>query len=280
MTDHRSKLVGLALAFLFAGSSISAQNKSIPEAGFVGTFSSPYSTIIIYGRGRYREAWGDCTTESYESGTYSYTHGILSLVAKERGVRNRGDKHWQSLFDPKIYREFNGDDTPRAREREFVLVEWASRLYLMEGDSLTDFVNVINFGIEPRSSNNCVWPVVGAFHLREGDEKKIVTGNPSLPENPSSMILKKPVEAEIVAIEGNGEQRIAILNQGTEAGLRPGMRLLLDGGQPKLWGGMQIISASDHTARMSLDETAEVGKKVISKFQQVKLTVTIKKQDN
>jgi hypothetical protein len=43
-----------------------------------------------------------------------------------------------------------------------------------------------------------------------------------------------------------------------------------------VWGGMEILSVTDHTARMTLDEKAKVGDKVISKFEQVRLTVSIK----
>lgn len=275
MINHNPKLSALSSVLVLLAISVHAQQKTqAPE--FVGKFISPYSTITLDSTGRYRENWGDDTTESYESGKYTYEGGKLSVLVARTGARFHGDKHWHNLFDSKTYRKFNGDDPPRPLQREFSLVKWGDRLYLMKRESFAAFVNVINFGIEPRDNNGCVWPVVGAFHLRDGDEKKTVVGDPSLPDNLVEMILPKPVEAMIIGIEGDGDDKVAILDRGIEAGLRPGMRLLLGRGQPKLWGGMQILSVTDHSARMSLDEKATIGDKVTSKFEQVRLTVTIK----
>ena len=275
MINHYTKLSSLSSVLVLLAISVHAQQKT-PASEFVGKFVSPYSTITIDSTGRYREQWGGDSTESYESGKYTYEGGTISFLAAKAGTRFHGEKHWQNLFDPKIYRKFNGDDPPRALQREFSLVKWGDRLYLMERESFVAFVNVINFGIEPRDNNGCVWPVVGAFYLRDGDEKKTAVGDPSLPDNLVGMILRKPTETMIVGIEGDGHEKVAVLDRGIEAGLRPGMRLLLDRGQPKLWGGMQILSVTDHSARMSLDEKATIGDKVISRFEQVRLTVTIR----
>src|SRR6266850_6991553 len=203
----------LFLLVLLAASSVQAQRRALKESELIGKFSSSYSTITVEATGNYHENWGDCTTESYESGKYSYSEGVLFLAATKRGVRNRGEKRWRNLFDRDVYQKFNGDDPPRATRRGFLPITWGERLYLMEKEDLIDFTNVINFGIEPRAETGCVWPVVGAFYLREGDGNKTATGYPSLSEDLVSMILKTPIEAQIVGIEGEGDEKIAILNQ-------------------------------------------------------------------
>jgi len=254
---------------------ISARSQSASE--LIGRYSTQKFALELNANGKYRRTWGDCTTESYEQGTYTLSERMVSLVVQRRGVRQRGDHRWQNLLDARINEKFNGDDAPWPTRWELFAVRWGTRLYLMEKDSFVDFANAINFGLEPRAGAACDWPV-GGFYLRDGDGNKRVTGSPSLPNDVLKMVLDKPVAAEIVAIERDGETEVAILNQGTDAGLRTGMRLLRDSGQPKFWGGMQIISTTDHSARLSLDEQARVGDKLISRFERVRILVKVNQE--
>ena len=157
MINHNTRFSSLSSVLVLLAISVHAQQKT-PATEFVGKFISPYSTITLDSAGRYREQWGDDSTESYESGKYTYEGGKISFLAARSGTRFHGEKHWHDLSDPKVYRKFNGDDPPRALQREFSFVKWGDRLYLMERESFVDFVNVINFGIEPREKNGCVWP--------------------------------------------------------------------------------------------------------------------------
>src|SRR5258707_14790724 len=152
MINHNMKLSSLSSVLVLLAVSVHAQQKT-PAPEFAGAFISPYSTITIDSKGHYREAWGDDSTESYENGKYTYEAGRLSFLAARAGTRFHGEKHWHNLFDRNVYRKFNGDDPPRALQREFSFVKWGDRLYLMERESFVDFANVINFGTEPRDKN-------------------------------------------------------------------------------------------------------------------------------
>jgi len=267
---------GCLFAVLMAAP-VRAQTQAVELSTLFGTYSTSKFTLTIDRTGHYRQTWGDCTTESYEQGTYVVKDNVISLVVAKRGVRDRDAKHWKNLLDPKIWKRFESSDEPWPMQWQLFPITWGERLYLMEKDDFVDFANAINFGIEPRAGVVCDWPW-GGFYLREGDNNKRVSGRPLLPEDVVSLLLDNPVEAEIAGIERDGEARVAILNKGTIAGLRPGMRLILQGGQPKYSSEMKIIAANENSARLRLDEEAKVGDKVFSNFERVRLTIRLNQQ--
>ena len=96
-------------------------------------------------------------------------------------------------------------------------VTWGGRLYLVAEAQWMAFCNAINQGKEPRSDE------YGDFFLRNGDEKKAVTGLPSVPESWDRYLLKEPIRAVVVKVLPFGGTRI---NIGSASGLKKGMELV------------------------------------------------------
>jgi hypothetical protein len=77
----------------------------------------------------------------------------------------------------------------RGIAREYVLVLWSGRHYLVGVDQAKEFVNAVNAGREP-CDGFCV-----EFLLRRGDESIVVDGHPALPEEWRAWLLEQPIEA-------------------------------------------------------------------------------------
>jgi len=187
-------------------------------------------------------------------------------------VKSHGqsDDQAKDLLDPKVYKEiYHEEMVADDRKDELVPVTWGERLYLMHKDSLVEFCNAINLGLEPRTSLGTDW-YLGLSYLRNGDESKKTKGHPSLSNDLIGLLLEKPVEAEIINIERKGNKAVAIINQGSEAGLKPGMRLFLTEhrfwSEPSLWSGLVVISATYNLAKLKVFEEVKMGDKVSSKF--------------
>jgi hypothetical protein len=117
----------------------------------------------------------------------------------------------------------------RGVTEELVPVTWGERKYLVPTNEFIEFCNQINCGREPRDA------VHGRCLLRRGDEKKKVTGLPSVPKEFEPYLLKTPIETEIVAIgkpvlTPMGDDMVHVvfnvtLKHGKKAGVLPGMKL-------------------------------------------------------
>ena len=113
-------------------------------------------------------------------------------------------------------------------------IKWSDRMYLIFEDDLSNFANAVNFGREPRSDFSSE-PFYGSFYLREGDEKKKVSGAPAMPDMWSSVLLRRPVVATIVVLKGDDKGTLATLNKESKSGLRVGMRMLAKDEEPSPW---------------------------------------------
>jgi hypothetical protein len=110
---------------------------------------------------------------------------------------------------------------------ELLPVRWGGRHYLIAADRLIDFTNAINAGTEPSS---LFGGRSGGFLLKRGDEEKPVSGQPTLPPQHMSYLLKEPIQASIARVD---ETRIeqtrrvteVTINVGSTDGLKPGMEL-------------------------------------------------------
>lgn len=110
---------------------------------------------------------------------------------------------------------------------ELVPVRWGQRHYLIGSDQFIDFANAVNLGTEPADLRR---GFSYYFLLRAGDEKKVVSGKPSLPAEFLEYLLAKPVHAEIVAVgesvlAGRYRRTYVTLNAGRVSGLRLGMEM-------------------------------------------------------
>jgi len=78
--------------------------------------------------------------------------------------------------------------------QELIPVPWGDRRYLIPTDDVIGFCNCVNDGFEPRTCG-------AGFHLlRRGDEKKSVSGFPSVPADYRAYLLTTPINAVITGI--------------------------------------------------------------------------------
>jgi len=153
-------------------------------------------------------------------------HGCLGLYDRNYGNVTETNGRIRLSFTFKNERKgFQGI------AEELVPVPWGERRYLIPSDEIIDFCNKVNDGTEPRESNR------GYFLLRRGDEKKMVSGFPSVPNDYRAYLLTKPILAEITGIssvttrpsicEWNFKDTTVILNAGRNKGLLKGMEMLV-----------------------------------------------------
>jgi hypothetical protein len=138
---------------------------------------------------------------------------------------------------------------------ELLPVRWGARHYLVPADSIVEFTNAINAGTEPNSS---LGGRSESFLLRRGDEKKKINGQPNLPEQYLSYILKDPIEAKISSVNQTSVQqsrRITsiTLDVGSADGLKKGMELYVQ--TPcDLYGSALVTDVSEHSAQAIIEQ--------------------------
>jgi len=280
-TIYRPIFGSFALLIL-VGQSTQQQEKVFNK--FAGTYVSGHefggSSILLKTDGRFSiNSGSDDGTLVSMFGTYTlYDARLHFRILKEIGKHGRGGREF-NLLDPKQNKKFNeGDDKKIEKEFEFFPIEWSGRTYLIDEEDFKDFANAINLGIEPRAtltSSEYISPWYGSFYLREGDERKKVTGNPTLPDRWLVFLLSKPITATVVSIEEIKKEQFsttffATIDKGSREGLRVGMRLLTKNEQPSLWGGTEVISVDETASRIRatlIRSELKVGDSISSKYE-------------
>jgi len=161
-----------------------------------------------------------------KSGFVFEWHGCLGLYDRNYGAVVWTNDHLRLSFTFE-----NKQKGFQGLAPELIPVRWGDRRYLIPADDVAGFCNRVNDASEPRDD------VHGLFLLRKGDEKKPVSGSPTVPKAFERYLLSKPIAAEIIsvgayttrpsAVEWNFKDTLVILNAGTVKGLRPGMELLV-----------------------------------------------------
>jgi hypothetical protein len=236
---------------------------SIPNE-FVATYSNGNQwgnlSLNLDSQGHYYIKSHTDTAEYVESGTYTFSSEVLYLRMIKKTMRLYGRKRAANL------RPEPDEDSKLSR---MIFLQWSGRIYLLDEGEFLQFCNAINLGVEPRKKR-----FAGEFLLREGDEKKEVSGNPSLAGNWSSYLLNQPVTATVVKIEREGrwnESKIVVIDKGSADGLRVGMILMgkaMTDEEPTFLFDPKVISADEHAARveMNYNEHIKLGDWVSTKF--------------
>ncbi len=271
-----SKLFLLSHAITLVAIATQAQPRQLQASDLIGTYTHSAafagSSVTIEPAGKFHIDVSDCTQEYYYGGTYAFRNGVLILTTTKETVKGHGetDDQAKNLLDAKVFREMYHEDPPTERKNdELVPIQWGERLYLIEKEELSEFCNAINLGLEPRNdlrSNG----YLGSFYLRNGDQNKSASGHPALTSDLLGLLLTKPVESTIKSILREDDVDIAVIDKGSEVGLKPGMRMIVteqdswDG--PDLWTGLVVVSAEPNFAKLKVLGRANVGDKVSSKF--------------
>ncbi len=146
---------------------------------------------------------------------------------------------------------------------ELHLVAWGGRTYLIPEKDMLKFCDSIDAKQEPRRD-------IHGFHLLKcGDEKKKVTGLPTIPEVYERYLLNYPVAATITAIDtptpsgGVADTEFkdfqVTLNAGKESGLFKGMTLYVIEPDDAV-GSMIITEADSDSSRATLRRGANTGR--------------------
>jgi hypothetical protein len=145
-------------------------------------------------------------------------HGCLGLYDRNYGTVTSDNGRLKLSFVLSNSREgFQG------LAKEFLIVRWGQRIYLIETDKLYDFCDKINLGMEPRDEPH------GMYLLRRGDHAIAVTGRPNLPEAYRPYLLDNPILAEVTKIvsshKAGGFDEVTVeINAGQKQGVLPQMR--------------------------------------------------------
>ncbi|MGA2802012.1 MAG: hypothetical protein ABSE97_06560 [Verrucomicrobiota bacterium] len=133
---------------------------------------------------------------------------------------------------------------------KFVPVHWGDRKYLIPANDMVGFCNAVNSREEPRNE------IHGRFLLSQGDEKKKVTGKPSIPAEFTGYLLKAPIEANIIKVisskswtNSHGWQvreTGILINAGKKQGLLPGMELSVT--SPDIVESLTVKTVADQQA--------------------------------
>ncbi|MDQ3746938.1 MAG: rod shape-determining protein MreC [Acidobacteriota bacterium] len=279
-----NRVVLLCLAGLLTAVQSPAKQEEVFKK-FAGTYVTGHEfgrdSLTLEADGRFSEGSGsDDGTQVSTSGTYNLSNGRLHFIIAKQTWKRGSEGREFNLLDPKERKEIPGGEGDGEIQREFEMlpVEWSGRIYLLYEEDLKDFANAVNLGIEPRAtliSYSYMSPWYGSFYLRSGDEQKKVTGNPPLSKQWLSFLLSKSVTATVISIEETKKYEFsttftATINKGTRDGLKVGMRLLTKDEEPSRWGGTQVISVEEKTAKIRTElvrSELKVGDKINSRYE-------------
>jgi hypothetical protein len=182
----------------------------------------------------------DCLNYYQESGTFSIAGNVVK-------------------FNILKYRRYDPEDKLKDKppqNYEFLIIKWSERFYLLREDSLKDFANAINMKMEPRQST--LISRYDYFYLRREGTEKPVAGLPDLPGGWNDFLLKKRVTATILRIKIQNGKRIAVIDRGTDDGLKVGMQMIAR----VFPDGSEIVSVNKSLALVELTgETLKTVKK-------------------
>lgn len=133
--------------------------------------------------------------------------------------------------------------------REFWIVPWGPRVYLIHADKMVDFISLINSGQEPRRE------MYGGPYLRENDWLQPATGRPLVPAAYHGLILKQSIRARITSVEPKrykrGQEAIpmeasVVLDAGRSKGVFPG--IIFYPSDKRRLDSIMIRSVSEHVS--------------------------------
>lgn len=264
-------LLSVVISFLFTINA-AAQERPGP-AELAGHYFAGHdfggSTITLKAEGTYSDNSGSCTYSTEESGTFVVAGSAVRFKMLKYTAKQYGSEHEIDLFDNQARKQFFGyrDDeqiAPVTTDYTLLTVKWGGRIYLLDQDNLSYFANAINLGFEPRAESTSE-PFIGSFYLREGDEKKRVSGLPSLAKEWLPFVLKKPVNATVVSVYGDERETIALINKGSRAGLKVGM-WLVGKDEPSRWSRIEVISVEETFAKVQVAGEINAGDRLTTKL--------------
>ena len=264
------RLIRLKLAFaVVAVTSISAVAQQ--QHDLVGSYlvRSEWggTEITLKKNGTFTSASSNCTSVVTEHGRYSVSNNIVRLKATKQTWRNYGEKDID-VTRGKARKKHIGDEPFKPETLDLHVIRWGERIYLSHPDSFGFFIKAINLGFEPRLVDGYRANYYAPF-LRIGDEKKPVTGAPSLPEEFLRHILAAPIEATVVEVKVEGNHKIVTIDRGSADGLKLEMPLVPT--TPISFFDFHLItSITEHSAQVEVYANINVGDKLTTRIPDLK----------
>lgn len=207
--------------------------------------------------GKYEyESFSDCCDPVWrEIGSFEVKETIIHLKINKHTLNK------YNLLDPKEKTEafrklygYKGEDLTAKdikTEHDLQIISWGERIYLIKPSGLFRFVAALNLGIEPRSGIIHTDFLSTNFYLRRGDEGKIVSGKPNLPNEWLSYILDSPVQVTVVKFEGKENDRTYTVNKGSSDGLKVGMCFVGENVKLEYDKLLWVTSVEEHSAKLN-----------------------------
>lgn len=178
------------------------------------------------------------------AGVSSTWHGCTGLYAQ-----NEGEVAMQADGSLKLNYAQPTDGTFKL-PTQLRPVRWGERVYLVAASDMTELVNSINMGEEPRTTP------YGLVLLRKGDEDKAVVGLPDLPADQLAAIRSVALNLKVIASRRtSSELRYGYctdayeltFDRGIADGIRPGVELRLVS-KSTFGERVRIVSAQPQTS--------------------------------
>ena len=219
-----------ASSLLCQGQDLKNENRnSLPEEKLIQSKALTEKIIIDINKheeplltGEYCDGYGLSTRRLLISPSEGYVYslqGDMGLYRLSFGKIVFDNNHVKLLPD------FEYSSVEKYFAKNYTLVRWAGRRYLVEDNRILEFCNDFNGYKE-----------VYCFLLRKGDSQKDVGETlPEVPKDRKKYLLKTPIQAEIIKIgefeikrDGQANQYLTtkvVINKGQANGLLAGMKL-------------------------------------------------------
>src|SRR5688572_11318864 len=266
---HSSARLILVLALLVLASGTVLAKQSVPGdliGSYLWGFEWGGTRITLKSDGTFTMASSSCTSVTTESGPYSFSDGLIRLTTLKITMSDHGSNKVVDLRKSKARKEYLDTDEPfKPTEQTIQVTRWGNRIYLMDKDDFGNFINAINLGFEPRKVES-YRAMYGVIFLREGDEAKQAPGDPQMPAEFLSLLLREPITATITGIESSEDGRnIVTIDRGSNAGLRKDITLVYDTEDATSFSSYSIVSLTPDSAKVEVYGAVAVGDKLTTR---------------
>lgn len=222
--------------------------------GIIGKYSVDTGftskTVELLNSSSYRViSWSDAGPTTMEEGTYTLERDVVKFRVSAFHL-NRETVNDVAKLEKVFDREESGSmaayDGPL--DYDSLIVRWSDRVYLIGRPSVPLFIAAINFGLVPgQESLKEGFP---AFPLRDGDEKKPVSGKPELPEAWMEYLQESPKQVKITKLTPSRNKETYVVDKGSADGIKPEMYFIGEGAQRTFQRVLKVVSLSDRTAML------------------------------
>ncbi len=238
-----------------------AQTNSDLVGSYLARFEFGGTEITLNANGTYVSHSSNCTSVVSEKGTYSVANNVLSLNPRKQFFRSFSDNKDRDVTTRKARKKYLDTDEPFSTATEYLqIIRWGERIYLMNENQFEGFVDAINLGFEPREVDG-YRAYYGSYLLRVGDETKPVHGPPPFKQELLELLLPAPIIATVLSVE----EDYAVIDRGSEDGLRQDMSLVRYDEESFFFDYWLVFEVGPSRSKVRLLRDTKVGDKLTTK---------------